>query len=345
MKEIFFVFNLLIFSTTTFAYTPDLSYNYGEYIEVDDIFKNMPPMRPSGIPFTSAVAKYGKAVVKEGEVRFYLEKKPWSSWWYPIYKTELFEDSDEGADSTLKRYDRYTRKIGMNSGSSREFEEEEIFNQNASKWSGLCHAWAIASIMEDEPVAPVTKKGIKFRVQDLKALLIKTYEKSYPGKEYTYGQRNNAHFGDVYEDIYPEQLHTILNTELFEKKKPFIMDFDAGYQVWNVPVYGAIIKIKKDIDNPHVVHVDLRLRTASPFVKPSFVGTDYDNRAYYYDLYGNWEGENFIVDYGLWTKGNISDSRRAHPDFIAVKPDKLIRRSGNKYIDVDIVDEILKGSR
>jgi len=344
MKEIFFIF--VIFSTTTFAYTPEWSYNYGEYIEVDQMLKNTPPARPSGTPFTGAVSKYGKAVVKEGEIKIRLEKKPWSSWWYPKYETELFQDTDEGEESTLKRYDRYSSKIRTSSGSSRDFEEEEIYKPTSAKWAGLCHAWAIASIMEDEPISPVTKRGIKFRVRDLKALLIKTYERSFPGNEYNYGQRNNGRFGDVYEDIYPEQLHTILNAELFEKKNPFIMDFDAGYQVWNVPVYGARVRVKKDLDNLNVVHVNLLLKTASPFVKPDFIGTEYDDRPYYYDLYGNWEGDKFIVDYGVWTKGGrFTDSRKAHPDFIAVKPDKLDRKSANKHIDVKVVDQILKGSR
>ena len=342
IKEIFFV--LVIFSSTAFSYTPEWSHNYGEYIEVDHILKNMPPARPSGIPFTSAVAKYGKAVVQEGEIAFELEKKPWSSWWYPLYESRLFEDPD-GEESTLERYDRFTRKIGASSGSSRTYEEEEIYKNTAAKWAGLCHAWAVASIMEDEPLGPVTKRGVKFRVQDLKALLIKTYAKSFPGKEYTFGQRNNGRFGNVYEDIYPEQFHTILMAELFEKKNAFIMDFEPGYQVWNVPVYGAKVKIKKDLENPNLVHVDVRIKTASPFVKPRFVGTEFDIRPYYYDLYGNWEGDKFVVDYGLWVKGNVSDSRRAHPDFIAVKPDKVVRKSRNEHINVEVVDRILKGAR
>ena len=100
MKEIFFVF--MIFSTTTFANSSDWSYNYGEYIEVDHLLKNMPPARPSGIPFTSAVAKYGKAVVKEGEIKVWLDKKPWSSWWYPNFETQLFKDSDDGEQASLK---------------------------------------------------------------------------------------------------------------------------------------------------------------------------------------------------------------------------------------------------
>jgi hypothetical protein len=323
----------------------DESYDYGRYLEVDHILKSMPPSRPSGIPFNRAVLKYGRPVVQEGEFRIELEKKPWSSWWYPVFETRLFEDSPEGEKSTLKRYDLYRIKNNIYTGNSRKYEKENLFNLNATKWAGLCHAWAMASIMEDEPKNAVTKNGVHFRIRDLKALLIKTYERSFPRKDDIFGQRNNGRYGDVYEDIYPEQFHTILMEELFKNKRAFIMDYDAGYQVWNVPVYGARVRIKKHTDDPHVVHVNLLLKTASPFVDPDYVGTEHDNRLYYYDFYGNWEGEKFIVDYGIWIKGSASASRRAHPDFVAIKSQILKQNSANKFIDTNIVYEILEGSR
>ena len=151
----------------------------------------------------------------------------------------------------------------------------------------------------------------------------------------------------MYEDIYPEQFHTIVMAELIEKKRPFLMDFDSGYQVWNVPVYGAKIKVKKDADNPNVVHVKTKLTTASPYVNdPNFVGTTSLSFAYVYDLYGNWETpDRFVVDYGIWVKRDRHDSRKSHPDFLVVKPDKVKRRSKNEFIDIELVDIILEGSR
>lgn len=320
-------------------------YNEGEYVELFQELDNVAPTRPSGIPFTRAVMKYGKAVVKEGKIIASSDIKPWSSWWYPTHDRQIFEESDEGEISTLQRYDQYAKKIKPNSGSSRDFEEDEVYDPQSGGWAGLCHAWALASIMEDEPTKEVVKNGIKFRIQDLKALLLKSYEGSYP-KE-TYGQRNNANWDSVYEDIYPEQFHTILNAELFEKKRPFLMDFDAGFQVWNVPVYRAKVIVEKDPDNSSVVHVNTFLTVATPYVNdPNYVGTTTLTFSYKYDLYGSWEApDRFVVDYGIWVKRGMIDSRRNHPDFIVVKPDSIKRRTKNEFIDIALVDEILKGSR
>jgi len=241
----------------------------------------------------------------------------------------------------LARYDDFAKLISNYTGSSRDFEEANVYDPTASKWSGLCHAWALAAIMEKEPSQPVNKNGITFRVQDLKALLIKTYESSNP-KE-VYGQRNNAEFDSVYEDLYPEQFHRILEAELFEKKTPFIMDFDAGFQVWNVPVYSALLRIKKDEQDPNLMHVKLNIDVVSPFVEdPSYVGMHTMTMLYTYDLYGSWDSSNkFTVDFGVWT----GRSRRDHPDFVTVKPAEVERVTGNKFINIKVVDEILKGSR
>ena len=122
----------------------------------------------------------------------------------------------------------------------------------------------MASVMEKEPVREVVLKGVQFRIQDLKALLIKSYELSNI-KEY-FGQRNDAHWDSVHEDIYPEQFHRFVQVELFQKKLPFLMDIDAGYQIWNVPVYKLQTKIVKDAKDPEIVHVSTWAHFASPFV-------------------------------------------------------------------------------
>ena len=342
----FFIFKALIFLTFAANATyVEYPYNKGEFVEHFYELDNVAPTRPSGVPFTHAVVKYGKAIVKEGRFHAHAEKMPWSSWWYPTHDRRLFENSDDGEKSTLKRYDQYVRKIKPNSGSSRDFEEDEVYDPQSGGWAGLCHAWALASIMEDEPKKAVIKNGVKFRIQDLKALLLKTYESSYPKN--TFGQRNNANWDSVYEDIYPEQFHTILMAELFEKKQAFLMDFDAAYQVWNVPVYQAKVRIEKDPDNSNVVHVSTTVTVASPYINDmDQVGTSPMAFNYKYDLYGNWEAsDRFVVDYGIWVKKGHSDSRRSHPDFIVVKPDSVIRKSKNEFIDPKIVDEILRGSR
>lgn len=331
-----------LFSASSFSYMPAYPYNYGEYVELDYFNLLAPPARPDGPPFSTAVTKYGKAIVSPGEFKAEASYKPWSSWWYPKYDRGIFDNSiNTDGKSSLARYDDYTKLLNMNIGSSRDFEEKNVYDPTASKWSGLCHAWALAAIMEKEPSIPVKKNGITFRVQDLKALLIKTYEASNP-KE-VYGQRNNADWDSVYEDIYPEQFHRVLQAELFEKKTPFIIDFDAGFQVWNVPVYSALLRISKDEQDPNLMHVKLNIDVVSPFVEdPNFTGMQTISMFYTYDLYGTWDSSGqFIVEYGVWT----GRSRRDHPDFITVKPQEVERLSHNEFIKSNVVDEILKGSR
>jgi hypothetical protein len=242
---------------------------------------------------------------------------------------------------TVKEVNELAKILNAYTGISINFEETSFYDPTESKWAGLCHAWALAAIMEPEPTQAVNKNGIKFRVQDLKALLIKTYESTNPGE--AFGQRNNAEYDSVYEDIYPEQFHRILEAELYEKKTPFIMDFDAGFQVWNVPVYSTLLKIKRDEQDQSVVHVKLNIDVVSPFVEdPNYVGSMFITMQYTYDLHGSWDSSNkFTVDYGVWTGRSQND----HPDFVTVKPDKVERITGNKFIDIKIVDQILEGSR
>ena len=192
-------------------------------------------------------------------------KKPWSSWWYPLWERNTFERTD-GALSTLEQYDRIAEYYTGEEYFSARTHEEKFYRQRASDWEGMCDAWALASILENEPKRAVRVDDITLRIRDLKFLLFKTYEK--PQKYAFFGQRNNAEYDSVYEDIYPEEMHRFLQEELFKKKKAFIMDYDAGIQVWNVPVYKAKTIIKKDPNRPKVVKVKTYLYYASPLWTP-----------------------------------------------------------------------------
>jgi hypothetical protein len=220
-----------------------------------------------------------------------------------------------------------------------EFERTRIYSTRASGWAGLCDAWSFASIMEPEPDRELDRNGIHFTVKDLKGLLLKTYERAGPLSHF--GKRNDAHWDDEYADIYPDQFHRFLQAELFEKGLPFVMDHDAGYEVWNSPVWKAVTQIDRTKDQPDVVHVRTWLLTASPHVSnPNFTGTLQVISAYTYDLIGQWGADNrFLVKSGRWTER----SRWDHPDFLIPKPDTLTRRSRNPQIDVSAVDSILRG--
>ncbi len=332
----------LLFCMKTFAsgnYLPDYDYNYGEYVEQLFSFDKSVPVRPTGIPFTAATEKFGKLVVELGEFNVEARQKPWSSWWYPSFEKLLFEDTDN-QDSPLSKFDKFAKKSFRKRTDARGFEEKNVFDARAVAWQGLCDAWSMAAILEKEPTKSVYKNGITFNVVDLKGLLLKTYEGTYLTE--VYGQRNNAQWDSVYEDIYPEQFHKFLQTEIYEKKNAFIMDFDAGFQVWNVPVYKAKMKITKDNQDSNVLHVRTYLSFPSQFIENyNFVGTKEVLKSYTYDLHGYWNRNKFVVDYGIWTES----SRWDHPDYFLVVPEELERKVRNTEISVEIVDAILEGSR
>jgi hypothetical protein len=280
---------------------------------------------------------YGPLYVDTGRFVAEAEIKPWSSWWFPISEDTLFKETSDGDLSPLQKYDRYCRTVLQTDTNAADFERARIYKPNAPGWAGLCDAWAIASIMEPEPKQAVDRNGIHFTVADLKALLLKTYERA---AELThFGNRNDAQWNDEYADIDPHQFHRFLQVEMFEKKSPFVMDHDAGYEVWSCPVWKAVTKIDRSTDQPDIVHVQTWLLSASPHVNNrNFTGTLQVVNMYTYDLIGQWEADNrFLVTSSRWTER----SRWDHPDFLIVKPSSLTRQSRNPQIDVAAVDAIL----
>ncbi|TKC98116.1 hypothetical protein [Polyangium fumosum] len=274
-------------------------------------------------------------VISEGEFSAEATSKPWSSWWFPTVDDFLFTETN-GELSPLQKYDLYSSTIQHKTTNAAAYERNKLYDARADSWSGLCFAWALASIMEPEPNKPMVHGSLRFKVGDLKALLLKTYEAVTDTP--TLGDRNDGAWNDNYADILPHTFHRALVAELFMKRRPFIIDRDAGHEVWNLPVYKAITKITRDTRARDVVHVRTVLFVATPDVKTyDYVGTEVTTREYTYDLYGVWEGRRLVVRGGAWT-GN---SRADHPDFVVLRPDTVTRASFNPQIDVATVDAIL----
>jgi len=278
-------------------------------------------------------------VVSEGEFTAEATTKPWSSWWFPSWDDFLFAERN-GELSPLQKYDLYSSTFQRKTTTAAAYERENLYDARAEMWSGLCFAWALASILEPEPNRPIVHGSLRLKVGDLKALLLKTYEAVTDAP--TVGDRNDGSWDDEYEDILPHTFHRVLVVELFKNRRPFIIDKDAGHEVWNVPVYKAITKIKRDRSARNVVHVRTVLFVASPDVKTyDYVGTELTTREYTYDLRGTWQGNRFVVGGGAWT-GN---SRGDHPDFVILPSDKVKRASFNPEIDIETVDAMLKRAR
>lgn len=273
--------------------------------------------------------------VSEGEFTAESTTVPWSSWWFPTWDDFLYAEKNS-IPAPLEKYDTYARQFFNRTTTAASFERELAESEHPESWAGLCYAWALASIMEPEPRTPRSYGSLRFEVGDLKALLLKTYEAVQDVR--MVGDRNDNAWDDIYADIAPNYFHQVLMMELFQKKRPFIIDRDAGHEVWNMPVYKATTKITRNQAGRDVVHVRTVIFVATPDVKDyDYLGTEATTREYTYDLQGKWRGNQFTVQGGAWTGASRAD----HPDFVILKPDQVERVTLNPQIDIEIVDSIL----
>jgi len=265
--------------------------------------------------------------VQEGERTAEARKKPWSSWWYPLWQDTLFKGK-ENQPSTLEKYDAYAAQFLRKTTKAAAYERDHLFDPRAASWAGLCDAWALAAILEPEPTAVAQHGQIRFTVGDQKALLLKTYEK-VPALSLV-GTRFDGEWDDVYDDVHPHDLHRVIETELLAKRRAFIIDEDAGPEVWNEPAWKVITRIERDASDDTVAHVRTWLFLASPHVDDrDFVGTVEDSREYTYDLVGGWDGNRFGVRSSKWTDRSQWD----HPDYVipirsfrsAIRPPDTLR--------------------
>jgi hypothetical protein len=218
----------------------------------------------------------------------------------------------------------------------------------AENWEGRCGAWAIASVMEPEPVLPdagvqIPGTDIKFYTRDLKALIVKSYETVDNSAFHRFGQPYAGDPGDDYQDIYPDQFHRVLQAELFDHHRPIVMDDTAGVEVWNTPVWAAMTTLTRDGSDPHVMHVYTRAKGAqSVRVSPDYAGPSKDTTYQYtYDLYGFPQSDgSLLVKFGKWT----GDSFQDHPDYVLTLPEKgtqVRHASANQQLDPGVIADIL----
>jgi hypothetical protein len=281
--------------------------------------------------------------------------KPWSSHWFPKAEKDLFENG--AGTSALEKYDLARATVSGKESRAAAIEKEG-YRPDAVKWEGLCDAWAIAAILFPEPARErrlrlnggyhdLKNELVTFSVGDQKALLLKTLEAVPAEALKVYGQKFQGDFENwIYPDLLPEELHRFVEKQLFERREPFVMDHDAGVEVWNEPVYKANYKISAVNGREDAVFVRLWLYSASPLrqAEKDRTGTKDVVREYNYFLYGKPDGQgNLVVDGGEWAKGDLVDSRRDHPDFVFVisDPAAVKRHSHNPEIDASIVDQII----
>jgi hypothetical protein len=118
-------------------------------------------------------------------------------------------------------------------------------------WEGLCHGWAVASMLHKEPKPIILKSSqnieIPFAASDIKALL--TYfhgQESYSSTNFL-GTRCNITINGNEDprakdpecrDLNAGSFHVVLANELGIKNIAFIGDVMRDLEVWNQPVYS-----------------------------------------------------------------------------------------------------------
>ena len=133
-------------------------------------------------------------------------------------------------------------------------------------WWGLCHAWAPASIMEDEPLESVEYNGVTFDVSDIKALLTMEYDRV---SSYFIGSRCNRILdenkaeriglpvverdetgrvtNDECRNVNAGTFHVIVTNFVGLMERSIIMDKDFEYEVWNQPITGYRVTSQEEI--------------------------------------------------------------------------------------------------
>jgi len=220
-------------------------------------------------------------------------------------------------------------------------------------WFGICHAWGPASLMEPEPINPVTFNGVEFKVQDIKALITLSYDFGLKSKSLseTCEDRNTGDASGIQYDQYgrPTEdfaacadtnagtFHTVITNMIGIQKVGLVEDRTYDYEVWNQPLRAFRIwkKYPKVIDaakansllgaegakylfNQDAVgfrHVKLSL----DWVAEAEQGED-GNLSAHIDNYTNTDVYEYIVELDVDGKiigGEwIRNSRTDHPDFL-----------------------------
>jgi len=132
--------------------------------------------------------------------------------------------------------------------------DEEKDRDGVETWWGICHAWAPAAIMEDEPVEPVEYNGVTFEVSDLKALLMQQYDRT---SAYMLGGRCNEEeierdengriVTEECRDLNAGTFHVILSNFLGVNSRPLVIERTTGYEVWNQPLIGFKVTEEREI--------------------------------------------------------------------------------------------------
>jgi hypothetical protein len=206
-----------------------------------------------------------------------LEVTPWTDTYWPSFRGGLADRWTKTAN-TAHRYKvhRKRRIKRMNEDQLYKLSPAEKFDilrgrfnypltksekrrtsPDLEEWEGLCHGWAPAALLFDEPQPTymTSDEGIEipFASSDIKALL--TYYQGQVADAQTrfLGARCDVNFKEYPEarnwpecrDTNAGAFHLVLANQLGDLKEGFVIDVTRDFEVWNQPVYAFSSKVVK----------------------------------------------------------------------------------------------------
>lgn len=259
----------------------------------------------------------------------------WTGNWWPM--------SQGGTSNAMAKYDRATGTKGAGA-----WEWQEAQSMKDTDWAGHCNGLAAAGMMVPEPRHSVTYNGVRFDIEDVKALLSEAWASGYV----SVGGRcdgvierdmNGRAINPYCRDTNPATLHLALTNLIGLKHTPLVSDTEAGETVWNYIITRYKILNEMDISQYTAAIWLAKGASAYPFnpaasawkfytmeVEMATVGIRY----YQYVLELDWAGN--IIG-GEW----YGDSRLDHPDFLW-RP--TVESAVNPYLDLKVVNAIHQAS-
>jgi hypothetical protein len=269
----------------------------------------------------------------------------WMGYWYPNSEGGIARRPASNILSPIEKYDLAT---GDSKKQATNWEIEDAKRTANISWSGHCNGLSAASTMVKEPGHSVVYNGVDFTVDDIKALLIETWQ----GGGYIIGGRcnlkeigydkNDRMLENECRDLNPATLHIILTNFLGIFKLPIIADIDNGNAVWNYPAVSYEVRysqlgLRASTVNWWLLGVnketyDYNFQAKSfAYYQTQVNFTGGISKIYEYILELDWQGK--IIG-GEWFRG----SKKDHPDFLWRHTEPT---PDNPYIDVATVYKLI----
>jgi hypothetical protein len=238
-------------------------------------------------------------------------------------------------------------------------------------WTGICHAWAPAALLEREPRWPVTYRGVRFEINDLKALISMAYTEGLSARVVSLrcdedGSEHDLDDLDECRDTNPGTFHVAVANLLGLRRTAFIHDRTYDAEVWNFPVVAYRVARDEPLSptaanlllgaegsdytaNDRAVELR-RLQTELVWVSASPGEIDgvlspyleYFTFLDVYDYIVELDKDGEIIG-GEW----LGDSRVRHPDFLWIPVEKYdVTIAGEiEYDDVEHLMQLAGGGR